>query len=700
VSLAGRARVPQALGVLAAVAPLVFLRGNLDPSNLPQVAFVEMGVLLVAMLFVRQESWSWQGLAPVDAPIFGLWFWSGISIFWAHNHFEAVSLWFHWTSCVLAYFLASRARWHKTDVSRFLLGLLVSGFVVALLGVFQWVFHLAWVPQSVPPAATFTNKNMAAQYMVLTLPLGVAFAAGSTRSTGRWLASLASALMAVFLFYTFTRSAWLAVVLQAAVLVAITRLRFHGAGEGRSGVGPALASLGLFLVMVNFSDSGFSWGWGLREVPSLVSKTARAGLMDPSQPLVGEDEGDVALASVGMRKAVWRNTLAMVKDRPIWGRGLGNHKIFYPLYARSAIVDKVFGARWQLDFVHNDYLQILAEMGIVGLVILAWLVIAAFVVLRAVLRETTASADRTVIAGIIASLAGILVDAFFSFPLERAIPPFLVMIELGLCVALLHGGRDEGRRSASPTGRWMGVVVLFAALAATVVVQYGWIKADRHSLRAAQAAQVRDFPRVVAEGEEASRYNTHLREPHFLVGTAFLSMGQPERAIEPLEKARASYPNDLNTLGNLGMALSRTRATEKALECFRAILRLKPDDALAHFRIGEVLEGQGMLPSALDEYRLATRFGPKDALYQYKHGMVALRQHSYEEARVALEQAVSLDPRFAVAHKALGVLFFEILGRPEEGMQHFQKALAIDPQIPDAERMRELLVSYSRTKHS
>src|SRR5690349_21051331 len=77
------------LWAILGLAPLVFLRGSFDPSNLPKAAVIQVGMLAVAAL------WLWRartedGAAGIprmafDLPLAGLLLWSGGSLAWAHS---------------------------------------------------------------------------------------------------------------------------------------------------------------------------------------------------------------------------------------------------------------------------------------------------------------------------------------------------------------------------------------------------------------------------------------------------------------------------------------------------------------------------------------------------------------------------------------------------------------------------------------
>ena len=62
--------------------------------------------------------------------------------------------------------------------------------------------------------------------------------------------------------------------------------------------------------------------------------------------------------SLGMRLNYWQDTLRIIKAHPVIGVGVGNFNLMYSRYA------------------HNSYLQVWAEMGILGIMALLWLVIA------------------------------------------------------------------------------------------------------------------------------------------------------------------------------------------------------------------------------------------------------------------------------------------------------------------------------------
>ncbi|HEV8254770.1 MAG TPA: O-antigen ligase family protein [Vicinamibacteria bacterium] len=637
------------MSYIAALAPFVVLRGNYDAANLPQSAFIQvagLGLLLSALVGHRPGlQLPREGCAR---PLLACLLWAGVSLLWAGNPHEGLPLWLHWAGAAVWYVLAWNLIREPAELDRLAWALFASGLGVAAIGIAQQLFGLRWIPQAVPPAATFVNANIAAQYVVAVLPLALVAAPAS--APRRILAAIAAAAMLLFLAFAATRSAWLALGAEAVLLAAFRR---HLPRLGRREASAALAILLVVAVAAAFA---------LRRKAATVAP----------------------LTTLRIREAVWLNTLAMARDHPLVGVGLGNHKILYPHYSRRVRVDPQFSERAQLDYVHDDYLQVAAELGLVGIVLGGWLATA---LVRAARRAlATGGAPSPVPIGFVLSIAGLAVDAVFSFPMERALPPML----LAMAMAVLDA-RAGGRGVPLGRARPAAILVSAAALVSVLVLSGRAIAADRHCERMIRAERSGDWPRVLAEAAAAHRLDPHRPEPLRSQGAGHLASRRPAEAIGPLTRLLAGYPYDLNGLGNLGIAYAGLGDRPHARETFARVLAIKPDEARVHFYLAQLAESEGQWARALEEYRQAVRGDEPNPLYQYRLGIAAMQVGAFAEARSALERAVQLQPLSALAHKALGVLLVQVLRRPSEGLPHLRRALELDPRISDAEQIRRVL---------
>jgi len=230
--------------------------------------------------------------------------------------------------------------------------LLVVGIVEALIGAAQaYVQGASDSPVGV--SGSYVNKNHYAALLEMTLPLALAAGAAVYRAGFLPHARPAApaikasalmgcgALMLAALAASQSRMAFLGALCSLAVMgiISITAVEqrvYRPAPIGRRLLagGAVLAAVGLLFLLVP---------------PKALIE--RYGLLASS----GGDIGDARLG-------IWRESIPMIKAYPLVGCGLGAYESGFMRFKKVAPMFRV-------DFAHNDYLQILVELGIVGLAI-------------------------------------------------------------------------------------------------------------------------------------------------------------------------------------------------------------------------------------------------------------------------------------------------------------------------------------------
>jgi len=633
-----------AMAVVLAIAPFVFLNANFDPANLPQSAWVQVwGLAFAAWALARSPR---LGASLVDLPLALLVAWGVLSVAWATSRGEAIPVAVHWVGCAAWFVAVSRTVARPEEARLLALALFASGAAVAALGLAQYLFGVAAIYQAIPPAATFVNKNIAAQYVVATLPLGLAALVEwpRLRVTARGVVcALAAVAMAVFLVVTVTRSAWLAAWAEILAVVTIT------AGARRLRLSRSMAAAVVIVI-------------GLVTVLSGMAGRLRAVLL-PAPAAHGET-APMYYTSIQHRQAIWLNTGAMIADAPVLGVGLGNHKVHYPPYARRIAFDERMSARTQLDHVHNDPLQLAAETGLVGAALCTWLLWTSV----ATWRRAAPALPRSLTVAWAAAAIGIATDALFSFPMQRALPPVVLAVGLGSLAGLLVPRPGPGRiaaRALAAAGA--------AALIGVASYQARAIRADGRLPRmlAAEARGSWNEVRDVASTVLADRPDD--RRALFSLATAELARRRFPEAQAALGRVLEEYPHDLPALGNLALATAAGGDDVAALRSWDRVLALDPRDHRAHFGKAEILDRMGATGAALRSFRLATELAEPDARYQLRLGSAAARAGFHEEAAAAFGVALKLAPGNAAAHEGLGNALIA-LGWTDEGHEHLARA--------------------------
>jgi len=103
-----------------------------------------------------------------------------------------------------------------------------------------------------------------------------------------------------------------------------------------------------------------------------------------------------------------------------------------------------------------------------------------------------------------------------------------------------------------------------------------------------------------------------------------------------------------------GARYLQARDWERAAKEFRAVIRLKPDVAMAHTGLAIALQRSGDLDGALAENREALRLDPQNADAHYNLGRALEATGDYKGAIQEYREAIRLNPGIADAHGALG----------------------------------------------
>ena len=300
------------------------------------------------------------------------------------------------------------------------------GTAMALLGIVQYAFlnkdapllYGFWRPSyGASPFGPFVNKNHFAGWMVMVLPVVVAYGCAvfltTPRPTGRgrgaWLRWVATVEANRF------------VLVAVASLVMVLSVVLTGSRSGIASLSIALACIGIAV-------------W--REVARGRQRWAAVGAMGllvvgalawgGADTLVGRF-GRVPTEFEG-RLTAWRDATVMVKDFPWFGIGLGSFEramLVYQTADRSSIYAQT----------HNDYLQLLAEGGAMVIVpVIVTVVMCVGILRRRLLPGQESTLTSWVRVGAVAGLVGILSQSLVEFSLQM--PGNAVLFVVLLAIAL------------------------------------------------------------------------------------------------------------------------------------------------------------------------------------------------------------------------------------------------------------------------
>lgn len=498
----------------------------------------------------------------LDLPLIAALIWLGVTAAFAEDRRLAFEFaWPHIAHILTLYLLVALMRhgWAGAFRAALLAVALVIVVVSAVeLGAwyFGWLGEPGWFPVAgwfspLPPLLPTLDlalniSTIQGNMVAVLIPL-VAAGVVAARSRGRraGLAALALALL-VIEFLTFSRGGLLGALVAVGVLFAFGALRWGGQTGRLRGLLQPRVALGAALIAV--------LGVGLL----MVAWSAR-------QQRSASDQG---------RLDTWRSAVEMASDRPATGVGPGLFGRALRSYRDPELAqDKLVSA-------HNLPLNLLAETGVPGLLLLTWITLQ---FLRAWWRAWSVAdpARRVWLEGALAALAAYTVHSLVdTFPLTSSVLPLLIVAAYVLAEPRpTQSVEPRAQRAVAWAG--IGLIALYGVALLTFDVAQGWMLASQ---------------RAVEQGDlDAALMRT--------------------RRAQAWDPALSLY--DLREAYVLGL-LASERPTEflrPAIEAHRAALALEPTFDLGWANLAGLHEQAGDQAAAQEAMRHAAAINPQMAVY-------------------------------------------------------------------------------------
>jgi O-antigen ligase len=309
-------------------------------------------------------------------------------------------------SYLLVVFLAAQAFRTRAELSKLAWFIILLCFTISLLGIIQHftsggtIYWMQEFKTEAEPFGPFVNRNHFSGFVELTLPMGLAMMA--FRGMKRDLLPLTTLLTIVpisAVVLTGSRGGIISLAFEVGVLVLLVRSR-HGLSwrSPRTIAFGAVALVALALI---------TWVGAGRAIERLSK-------LNPHE------------VTLSRRFSMARGAAHIFLHHPVKGCGLGTLVDVYPLY------ETVYDGKL-VDHVHNDYMELLAETGLLG-----GLCGAAFLWLlyRDARRNFGAEQghfSRAQHAGAIIAVSGLLLHSFVDFNLH--IPSNALLFLLQACIA-------------------------------------------------------------------------------------------------------------------------------------------------------------------------------------------------------------------------------------------------------------------------
>jgi len=439
---------------------------------------------------------------------------------------------------------------------------------VGLLQLVGGLGHGWWDPPEFV-AATFVNHNHFAAYLELLLPLGCAlWLGGPLKGPGRFLVAVCCAVMAVGFILSGSRGAWVSMAAAAAIGLGWFGIRQQPPRWSWRAVGRAVAAVAAI-------------GFLVSQGPIL---TRGMSLLDaPNDP------------SFQTRRAIWNGAWGLVREHPMVGQGLSSFVFELPRHRPAGLYRLI-------PYAFNEYVQVMAELGLVGLLIGAWMALPVIRRSAWLIRFSYTPWKRAVGLGGLVGMTSVAIHSLVDYPLHVPAVAATFAAVAGLVTGIgYHADPSPLRRlkiRAGPSRRalWRRVAIpmVVAGLVASSRPVVRLIVADLWASRGHAHQEAGRFEDAAASYRQATRSAPSRSEYHRRLGEAVVHVAWKERGH------------------------ARRAAFEEAAQAYQQALALVPHDASSAHALGEALKVLGDFEGADRSLAQAVRDDPSNPLY-WKH---------------------------------------------------------------------------------
>jgi O-antigen ligase len=307
------------------------------------------------------------------------------------------------------------------------------GAIMAFFGILQrlaspeGIYGWRPTPQAIP-FASFVNQHHFAAFMEMTIGLTLALLVGNaTEKDKRLLLVIAIVLMGIAILLTGSRGGVLSLLGVIGFVLLTNFLRKNKDEDEALTKAEKRARFRRNLAIV---------GGGLGLLVVLFGAVLLLGGDAPLTRGIGfTNQADVSSG----RLHFWSVAVQVFKDYPVLGSGLDSFGTAFPHY-------DTWNGSYRVEQAHNDYLQTLADAGILGFLCIAAFIYLLFKQGLQIIGAEHSHFRRSVSVGAMAGCLGILIHSFFDFPLRTPSNAFFFLLFAVFATASIHFSKRSKTR--------------------------------------------------------------------------------------------------------------------------------------------------------------------------------------------------------------------------------------------------------------
>lgn len=542
--------------VLLAALPAAMTTMSANATEIKTTIFSMAVVLICALLAAGIHAEEGLGIhrTPLDIPIIAYLGWTALVTLILPCKYATVPQALRMLGYIVMYFTIVHHFLRRDRLKWIFMLLTVASIPPCGYGLLQHfrIDPIMWIPSSHERIlAMFGNPTYFAAYLAFTMPVTFAAYLIEDRRDMRVFYLVALATQQICLLWTYSRGPWMGTLAALIITLGLSGT-LHFRQTARK-FGARLAWLAVALILVTIAVSYHS---GIAERAASTADMNSAGNLQ--------------------RVLQWKAGLRVFMKHPVFGVGPGALKVYIPENLTPAFFKT--GVESVSEHAHNEFVEVAADTGIVGLGLFIWILVSASLMVWRFIKNSKRddSWGWCYSSALLGGIVALLICNLAGVTMRYSCGAVYFWVYLGLMSAVCTGCettvREEDFTWVSLSLPTVSTVkfVRFLVLGTVICLWFS----------------IRPFVASVYE-KQANDY---------------ISAGQAKESLSTINECLKLSPHNTSVLYRLASLQSATGSYKEAVDTYHRLQGLCPDYGRVHYNLGAEYMNLGYPLKAVKEY--------------------------------------------------------------------------------------------------
>ena len=468
----------------------------------------------------------------------------------------------------------------------------IFGLIAGIIGLIQIIYFL---PDNnynhqftYLISATFSQRNLYAQILILSFPFAV-FNIITSKGLWRWLGIIAASIELLVMIILLVRSVWVGLALSSFFSIILLFVFFKKFQINAKVIKNLFLIASAFVLLVIFSLFIYT----KLDSSDTLKKQAHWLKKDP-------------FGSVKERIEMWSYSTEMIKDNAVVGVGAGNWKIILPKYANKEIreINKLVYTNFQR--AHNDFLQVAAETGIIGLVFYLLIFLCFLYYVFRIIIIAKNQHEKLFALFMFFGIVSYIVISSFSFPKER-ISHSIILSFVFITITILYHKNKKPKKAIKSSFLKLGLIPIFLLLVIAVICGISRINGENHTQKVYEYKERNNHLAVIHEVDKAyswfyqiDPYSTPLK---WHSGTSWFLSGNLNNAYNDFNDSYKIAPYHKHLINDLATCYELKGNHEMSEHLYKKAISISPKFEEALINLSIIKYNAGNTSEAYDYLR-------------------------------------------------------------------------------------------------